>query len=136
MKLRANQSADVTVTFKNAEGFPTDVQGEVMWSSSNSNVTVVADEDDSSKATITAGPTAATATVTATADADLGTGVDNVSATLPVEVIARDEAIGGEIDVVTKDQGLPTPAPKPGHELPDAPNKPDNTTPGGSAKPK
>jgi hypothetical protein len=128
MKLRANQSAAVSVTFKNAEGFPTDVQGEVMWSSSNSNVTVVADEHDSTKATITAGPTAATATVTATADADLGTGVDNVSATLPVEVIARDEAIGGEIDVVTKDQGLPPhPAPKPGV---------DNELPASGAKPK
>ena len=111
MKIVANHTADVSVTFKNAEGFPTDVQGEVTWTSSNSNVSVLANTTDSSKATITAGPTAATATITATADADLGTGVDTVTASLPVEVIARDEAIGGEIEVVTKDQGLPKPKP-------------------------
>ena len=136
MKLLASHSAAVTVTFKNAEGFPTDVEGDVTWASSNSNVTVVADEEDSTKATITAGPTAATATITASADADLGTGVNNVTASIPVEVIARDEAIGGEIEVVTKDQGLPKPPVTPGHELPGSPNKPDNTVPGGKPQPK
>jgi hypothetical protein len=140
MKLIATQSANVSVTFRNANGFPTDVEGEVAWTASNALATVVADEDDSSKATVTAGPSAGLCTITASADADLGAGVTPVTATLSVEVVARGEAVGGEIDVDSKDQGLPKPPPTPGNTLPgggasDA-TRPDNTLPNSGAQPK
>ena len=142
MKLIATQSANVSVTFKNANGFPTDTEGEIVWQSSNPAIaTVAADEEDDTKAVITAGPVAGSVVVSATADADLGEGVSPVSASLPVEVVARGVAVGGEIDVDSIDQGLPpvpatpgnelpTPPPTAGQGLPDAPNKPSNELPG------
>jgi hypothetical protein len=105
MKLAAGQSADVVVQFTNANGHPAKVQGEVVWESSDTEIVKVAAKGTSkeaggggAQATLTAGPKAGTATITATADADLGeSGVTEVDATVDVEVIARGEAVGGEI---------------------------------------
>jgi hypothetical protein len=108
MKLIATQSAHVNVVFRNANGFPVQVDGPIVWASANeSYATVVPDMDHDNGATITAGTSPGLTAVTATADADLGDGVTNVVATIEVEVIARGQAVGGEIEVDTPDQGLP-----------------------------
>jgi hypothetical protein len=130
MKLLATQSANVSVTFLTAEGHHAKVQGDVSWVSSNAAATVMADEADSHKATITAGPSAGTATITATADADLGEGVTNVSAMIPVEIIARGAAVGGEITVDHVDHGLPGQPAHSDNTLPGQPEHPSNALPG------
>jgi hypothetical protein len=120
MRLPANTSATVEVTFINANGLAVETQGEVTWSSSDESVaTVEADPDDPTMATITAGPSAGNTNVSAVADADLGEGVRNVEAVLEVVVIARGEAVGGEITPV-------------GISIPGGGEQPDNTLPGGS----
>lgn len=133
MKLIATQSANVSVKFRNANGFPVSVDdGAVDWSSDNTSIaTVSANAEDATKATITAQGSPGTAIITATADADLGEGVTEVHAHITVEVIARGQAVGGEIDVDTPDQGLP---PIPGHDLPGNPS-PDNSLPDSEATP-
>jgi hypothetical protein len=123
MRLPANASATVEATFINANGLAVEVQGEVTWASSNEAIVrVEVDDEDDTMASLTAGPSAGSATVTAKADADLGEGVREVTATLDVVVIARGEAVGGEITPVGIDQGLPGA----GGE------GPDNSLPGGS----
>ena len=118
MRLPANQSVDVEATFTNANGRPVEVQGEVTWVSDNTSVAKVqADAEDDSMATITAGPSAGKANITAKADADLGEGVRAVTATLSVEVIAKGEAVGGEITPVG---------------ISGDPDRPDNALPGGA----
>jgi hypothetical protein len=147
MRLPANASATVEATFINANGLPVEVQGEVTWASSNEAIVrVEADDEDDTMATLTAGPSAGSATVTAKADADLGEGVREVTATLDVVVIARGEAVGGEITPVGIDQGLPGAGgggatdpgfgnnpgrpPRPDNALPDNVERPDNALPG------
>jgi len=72
MKLVATQSAAVSVTFRNANGFPARTQGDVSWGTDNPTIaTVEADPEDSMKAVVTAGPTAGTANIVASADAEL-----------------------------------------------------------------
>lgn len=133
MKLIATQSANVSVKFRNANGFPVSVDdGIVTWSSDNTSIaTVAVDADDNSRATITAQGSPGIAHILATADADLGEGVTEVHATIEVEVIARGQAVGGEIDVDTPDQGLP---PIPGHDLPGQPGV-DNSLPDAGEEP-
>ena len=151
MRLPANTSATVEATFINANGLAVEVQGEVTWVSSNEAiVTVEVDDEDDTMATITAGPSAGSATVTASADADLGEGVRNVDAVLDIVVIARGEAVGGEITPVgidmpgggTPDNTLPTNPARPDDGLPNherpadpnfgqnAPGRPDAGGPG------
>jgi hypothetical protein len=138
MKLPANQSAAVQVRFTNANGFPAKTQGDVSWESSDDKVAKVqAKPDDTTTATVTAGPSAGSATITATADADLGDGVREVESVLEVEVVARGEAVGGEIYPVGPDQGLPGQTPRPDQGLPGggagggSGGRPDNSLPGG-----
>jgi len=101
MKIFAGHSVDVAVAFINANNNPAEVQGEITWSSSDPTVVgVSAKEGHPEQATITAGPSAGSAVIRASADADLGEGVDLVSAELEVVVVARGEAIGGEITPV------------------------------------
>jgi hypothetical protein len=130
MRLPANQSATVEVTFINANGLAVETQGEVTWASSNEAIAkVAADPDDETMATVTAGPSAGSATVTAKADADLGDGVREVTATLDVVVIARGEAVGGEITPVGID--MPGQGETPDNSLPGgAGGRPDNALPG------
>ena len=105
MRIAANRSVTVRVNYENASGLPVKVQGEVTWESTNDSVAnVEAKVNDSLQATITAGPSAGTAKITATADADLGDGEREVESTLSVEVVARGEAVGGEITLVRSDQ--------------------------------
>jgi hypothetical protein len=132
MRLPANASATVEATFINANGLAVEVQGEVTWASSNESIVrVEADDEDDTMASLTAGPSAGSATVTAKADADLGEGVREVTATLDVVVIARGEAVGGEITPVGIDQGLPGGGEGPDNSLPgSASNRPDQGLPG------
>ena len=118
MRLPANQSVDVEATFTNANGRPVEVQGGVTWVSDNTSVAKVqADAEDDTMATVTAGPSAGKANITAKADADLGEGVRAVEAKLEVEVIAKGEAVGGEITPIG---------------ISGDPDRPDNALPGGS----
>jgi hypothetical protein len=122
MKLPANQAATVRVSFTNANGNPAQVQGDVSWESSDPSIaTVQVKPDDTLEATIMAGPSAGEAEIFATADADLGEGVREVESSLVVNVVARGEAVGGEIHPVV-----------PGNALPGAPNRPDNSLPSGA----
>ena len=131
MKLPANSSVDVTVTFVNANGLPVDVQNGVTWESSDTAIATVTAKDDPHLATITAGPSAGEAEVFATGDADLGEGVREVEAVLQVTVIAKGEAIGGEISPVKPGHGLPGQPGHPDNSLPEAPTRPDHTLPPG-----
>ena len=131
MKLPANSSVDVTVTFVNASGLPVDVQGTVSWEASDPNIVTVTAKDDTHLATIKAGPSAGEAEVFATGDADLGDGVREVEAVLQVTVIAKGEAIGGEISPVKPGHGLPGQPGHPDNSLPEAPVRPDHTLPPG-----
>jgi hypothetical protein len=131
MKLPAGQSVSVSVAFTNANGRPADVQGQVTWESSDEQVAKVqAQPDDPTRATITAGPSAGTAVVVASGDADLGEGVTEVDAEIEVQVVAKGEAVGGEITPDRPDQGLPGGQPnRPDQGLPGQ-GRPDNTVPG------
>jgi hypothetical protein len=103
MKLPANAQAHVTVAFVNANGNPAQVDGAVTWESSDTDVATVMADADAMGAKILAGPSPGTAVITASGDADLGSGVTEVTAEVEVIVIARGEAIGGEIvpDVIS-----------------------------------
>jgi len=134
MKLAAGQSADVVVQFTNANGVPAKVQGEVSWESSDPEIVKVAAKGTSkeaggggAQATLTAGQKAGTATISATADADLGSGNTEVDAEVDVEVIARGEAVGGEITRVGA--GGPGGPVDPGYGQPGS-ERPDNSLPG------
>ena len=133
MKLPATKSVAVAATFYNANGLAVKVQGDVSWESSDSNIAKVeADPTDSKMAKITAGPSAGEVEIFATADGDLGDGVREVEAVLGVTVVARGEAIGGEITPVHADHGLPGSG-SGGHidnSLPGQPGHPDNSLPG------
>lgn len=143
MKLPANATVHVTVAFVNANGNPAQVDGAVTWESSDTDVATVMVDADTMGAKIMAGPSPGTSVITASGDADLGQGVTPVSAEVEVIVIARGEAIGGEIvpDVVSG----PTPGVPgggidnslPGIERPvdpdhgvDVGGRPDQTLPG------
>jgi hypothetical protein len=134
MRLPANQSATVEVAFINANGVVVETQGPVQWFSTVPGVaTVTPDPDDDHLATITAGPSAGNTNISAVADADLGEGVRNVEAVLELIVIARGEAVGGEITPVGIDmpgQGLPGQPNTPDQGLPPGVGRPDNTLPG------
>jgi hypothetical protein len=130
MKLPANASTTVSVTFTNANGMPAKVDGQVSWESSDPNIaSVTADAADSTKAVVKAGPSAGEADIFATADADLGEGVKEVEAATNVLVIARGQAVGGEIHAVHPEHGLPGGGHVSGQPIP--PGQVDNTLPGG-----
>jgi hypothetical protein len=130
MKLPANTSLAVTVEFVNASGLPVDVDGTVSWESSDPALaTVVADATDSHMAMITAGPSAGECEVFATGDADLGAGVTEVEASMALTIIAKGEAIGGEISPVKPGHGLPGQPGHPDNALPSPPVRPDHTLP-------
>jgi hypothetical protein len=138
VKIVANQSAAVSVSFKTEHGLPAKIDGTVAWKSSDDAIALVqADTADSTKATVTAGPKAGNAEIVATADADLGDGVEEVEAFLDVEVIARGQAVGGEITPLGASNAPPAEG-RPGWGLPDHPEggqppsqwpKPDNSLP-------
>jgi hypothetical protein len=131
MKIPANKSVAVGVQFTNANGNPAEVQGDVTWESSDTAVaTVVVKPDDTKQATIVAGPKAGEATITASADADLGDGVAEVEAVIDVEVVAKGEAVGGEIAPIGTWGGGPG-GPSAGNELPGGSGgRPDQGLPG------
>jgi hypothetical protein len=133
MKLPANQSAVVQVGFTNANGLPAKVQGDVSWESSDPAIArVEAKPGNTEQATVTAGPSAGIATIYATADADMGEGVREAEATVDITVVARGEAVGGEITLVRPDQGLPPGRGQPGQPDNSLPGqgRPDNSLPG------
>jgi hypothetical protein len=129
MKLPANASTTVSVTFTNANGMPAKVDGQVSWESSDPNIaSVTADAADSTKAVVKAGPSAGEAEIFATADADLGAGVSEIEAATTVTVIARGQAVGGEIHAVHPQHGLPGQG-RPDQGLPPTPGHPDQGLP-------
>jgi hypothetical protein len=108
MKIPATKSVAVTATFYNENGYAVKPQGEISWESSDPNIAKVeANPTDTKQAVITAGPSAGEAEIFATADGDLGDGVREVEAVTQIVVVARGEAIGGEITVVRPEHGLP-----------------------------
>ena len=133
MKLPAGKSVAVAATFYNANGLAVKVQGDVSWESSDPTIAKVeANASDSKQATITAGPSAGEAEIFATADGDLGDGTREVEAVTQIVVVAKGEAIGGEITVVRAEHGLPGSG-SGGHidnSLPGQPGHPDNSLPG------
>ena len=132
MKIASGQSANVSVAFVNAGGHPAKVQGDVSWESSDPAIaTVSANPSDSKQATITAGPKAGECEIYATADADMGEGIKEVEAGTNVVVIARGEAVGGEITRHSVEHGLPGGPVDPGFGQPGQPAHPDQGLPGG-----
>jgi len=136
MKIAANQSRAVSVQFTNENGRPAKVEGEVTWASSDEAVaTVSTNASDPLQALVIAGPKSGEVKIIATADADLGEGVTTVEATLDVEVLARGEAVGGEITPVQANQGLPGQGGNVDNSLPGQPGRPDNSLPDDLGRP-
>lgn len=82
------QKAALGVAFLDAMGNPAAVEGPPVWASSDETlVTVTAAEDGLSAVATTVGPLGS-CQVSVVADADLGAGVENITGTLDVTVVA------------------------------------------------
>jgi hypothetical protein len=99
-KLPNDKVVDVQVSYVDSKGNPAEVDGDVVWSSSNPEICDVEVNSSNSKvARITPGDSVGQAQIVATADADMGEGVRNISCFMDVEVIAG-EAVAGVISPV------------------------------------
>jgi len=95
----------VQVAYVDAHGHPAQIDGPVVWSSSDATIlSVTADTTVSTQATIAPVGALGQAQAVATADADLGTGVRSLITTFDVTVVAG-AAVAGTITPV----GDPTP---------------------------
>jgi hypothetical protein len=106
-KLPNDKVANLSVQYVDSKGNPADVDGDVVWSSSNEEVCgVEVNDSDSKVARLVPGDQVGQVQITATADADMGEGVRNISCFIDVEVIAG-EAVAGVISPIGPAQ-LPT----------------------------
>jgi len=95
--LMVDYGLNVTVAYTDKYGNPAQVDGDVVWASSDDNIaTVEADGTNSLNATVKAQTKTGQAQITATADADLGEGVRNLVTLMDVTVVAG-EAVAGTI---------------------------------------
>jgi hypothetical protein len=100
-----DMKVQVQISYVDAKGNPAQVDGPVVWSSSNEAVlTVAVDDVDSTLAWVLPADTLSQAQVVATADADLGEGVKQIITTMDVTVVAG-AAVSGTIAPV----GAPVP---------------------------
>jgi hypothetical protein len=98
--LPAGMQVQVQVSYVDANGNPTTVDGLVAWAASDAGtLTVVVDPTDSTLATVQATGNIGQAQVTATADADLGAGTRPLVTLMDVTVVAG-EAVAGTISPV------------------------------------
>jgi hypothetical protein len=120
----------VKISYVDSKGHPAEVDGDVVWTTSDdliANVGVKA--GDSTEAMIAPGKDLGQAQITATADADLGEGVKNIITTFDVTVVAG-SAVAGTITPVGDPQpigggGTPT------HPIAGQPGQPTHPISGG-----
>ena len=97
----------VAVSYVDAHENPAQVDGEVVWASSDETVlSVLPNPSDAQQCTIRPVGPAKAAQVTATADADLGTGVKTITTLMDITVLAG-EAVAGTIAPVGDPQPIP-----------------------------
>ena len=96
--LASGMQVKVGVRYVDAAGNPAQIDGDVVWASSDESVVIVfVNSTDSTKAVLrTAGPVGQVQ-VTAVADADLGDGVRHLVTPMDVTVVAG-EAVSGVIE--------------------------------------
>lgn len=87
LQLTNTQQATLSISAVDRKGKPASVDSIVFTSSDESVATVAADPSDASKATLKA-VNAGTAQINVSADADLGDGVNTLTGTLDVTVVA------------------------------------------------
>jgi hypothetical protein len=96
----------VTISYTDAEGHPTNVDGAVHWESSNPNVVDVFTATDGATSATVRAKDLGTCQVVARADADMGDGVREIITTFDVEVVAG-EAVAGTIAPTGEPQDIP-----------------------------
>lgn len=90
-----DKTVTVSVTYQDSKGNQAEVDGDVVWSSSDTNIVdVEVDGNNSTLATVTPGDALGQAQVIATADADLGEGVTEIVCTMDITVVAGQAVVG------------------------------------------
>jgi len=90
--VKATQRLPLSLSIKDKEGNPAEVQGVPVWSVSDATVGELQVAEDGKSAVLLAG-TPCTGSVSVACDADLGEGVSTVGAQLDITVVAGDAAI-------------------------------------------
>jgi hypothetical protein len=95
--LPVDKQVEMQVTYVDAEGNAAEVDGEVIWASSDDDIaTVKVSASDSTIVTVVPVGAVGQCQITATADADLGQGVRNLITVCDLEIVAG-EAVAGSI---------------------------------------
>lgn len=93
--LPSDKMVGVGVTYQDSKGRPAEVDGEVVWTSSDETIaTVSVDSTNSNLAKIEPADEIGQVQIIATADADLGEGVTSIICTMDVEVVAGQAVVG------------------------------------------
>jgi len=97
----------VQVSYVDAKGNPTEVDGDVTWETSDDNLVMVeSNVADTTQATITPVGQIGQVQVSCTADADLGSGIRTIVTTMDITIVAG-EAVAGTIAPVGEPQPIP-----------------------------
>ncbi|MBR0879614.1 hypothetical protein ACVMGC_001012 [Bradyrhizobium barranii subsp. barranii] len=111
--LPVDKMTSMQVSYVDAQNNPAEIDGEVVWASSDDDILVVTtDPADSTICSVTPGGQVGQAQVTATADADLGQGTRQLITVCDIEVVAG-EAVAGSIQPLGEPQPI---APHPEQE--------------------
>ena len=93
--LPSDKMVGVGVTYQDSKGRPAEVDGDVVWSSSDEAiVTVTVDATNSKLAKILPADNLGQVQVIATADADLGDGIVEIICTMDITVVAGQAVVG------------------------------------------
>ena len=108
--LSSGNKIGLQAKYRDANGNPAAVDGDVTWASSDAALCSVAvDTADSTKCVVGAPSITGDAQVTATADADLGDGMRELVLLLDVHVVAG-EAVAGTIEPIGEQSPIEAPA--------------------------